>query len=401
MNLLCVTASFPYGPSEAFLQAELQEILRTNHSVTIVPCVGRGPLNNYGLSFALLDRSLLSWTIFWGALIEIKHSPRRALRAFALLFRSRNLRVLATNSAVYPKALWLAHQMRQKHYDHLHAYWASAPSTMALVAAEMLDVPWSFTAHRWDILEDNLMHTKLKKTRFARFVSHEGKCAAGANQDNAVVLHLGVSLPDGVPAVSDTSMELTLLCPATFTFVKGHSYLFAALALLRKRDFFPRVILAGDGPLRSALISECERLGISDQVSFPGFLSHTDLLNLYRERKVTAVVLPSLHEGIPVSLMEAMASGIPVVGTVAGGTPELLRDGAGLLVPPADPQALADAIELIARHPDLRRRLSIAGRKRVEEEFDVRKAMAELVRQISQRSSTLVDDFLAAEAGSR
>ena len=110
------------------------------------------------------------------------------------------------------------------------------------------------------------------------------------------------------------------------------------------------------------------------------------LLQLYAEGRVSMAVLASvdlgdgLHEGIPVSLIEAMGYGVPVIGTMAGGTPELLSGGAGLLVPPADINALADAISLLATNPELRRKLGAAGRKRVEQEFDVRGIVSELVR---------------------
>ena len=82
---------------------------------------------------------------------------------------------------------------------------------------------------------------------------------------------------------------------------------------------------------------------------FVGQVSHTQILEMYVANQVRAVVVPSidlgnnLHEGIPVSLMEAMAHGVPVVSTTTGGIPELLADGAGILVPPENPQALADA----------------------------------------------------------
>jgi glycosyltransferase involved in cell wall biosynthesis len=72
------------------------------------------------------------------------------------------------------------------------------------------------------------------------------------------------------------------------------------------------------------------------------------------------------EEGIPVALMEAMACGIPVIGTQTGGIPELLRDGAGLVVPPNDPEALAEALRSLAGRPALRRELGAEGRKRID-----------------------------------
>ena len=80
--------------------------------------------------------------------------------------------------------------------------------------------------------------------------------------------------------------------------------------------------------------------------------------------------------------MEAMAHGIPVVSTTTGGIPELLRDGAGIMVPPQDPAALADAIERLIVARELRRQLGAAGRKRVEEEFSVERVVSQLLDEI-------------------
>ena len=94
------------------------------------------------------------------------------------------------------------------------------------------------------------------------------------------------------------------------------------------------------------------------------------------------MVLPSLHEGIPVSLMEAMAYGVPVISTAVGGTPELLHNGAGILAPPQDPVALADAMERLVRSPELRRQLGQAGRRRVEEEFSLSQTCCQFMKRI-------------------
>ena len=123
-------------------------------------------------------------------------------------------------------------------------------------------------------------------------------------------------------------------------------------------------------------------------VRFVGYVPHNKLMELYHSGKIDLLVLPSVsllhncHEGIPVSLMEAMACGIPVLSTTTGGIPELLHDGAGVMVPPQDAGGLADALERLIRDPDLRRRLAVAGRRRVEEEFNVRVTTSQLADRI-------------------
>jgi glycosyltransferase involved in cell wall biosynthesis len=119
-------------------------------------------------------------------------------------------------------------------------------------------------------------------------------------------------------------------------------------------------------------------------------MQHDALLSLYRYSQVDVVVLPSVdlgnghHEGIPVALMEAMAYAIPVVATETGGIPELIGDGAGLLVQPANPQALADALTKLAGSAALRRSLGLNGRKRVEQSFEISKMVKELVRRFDE-----------------
>ena len=130
--------------------------------------------------------------------------------------------------------------------------------------------------------------------------------------------------------------------------------------------------------MRPDLLRMVAEQGLSDAVSFLGQLRHDELLRLYDEGKVDCVVLPTLHEGIPVSLIEAMGYGIPVVSTTVGGIPELLRSDAGLTVPPKDSAALAEALDRLTKDPVLQMRLAEMGRKRVIEEFAVERVVSEL-----------------------
>jgi glycosyltransferase involved in cell wall biosynthesis len=135
-------------------------------------------------------------------------------------------------------------------------------------------------------------------------------------------------------------------------------------------------------------------LGLTGSVRFLGAVSHSELLKIYREGAVSAVVLASIdlgngfHEGIPVALMEAMSYGIPVVATATGGTAELVVPGTGLLVPPTDTAALADAIQSLLRDGIVRERLGDSGRQRVVEAFDVVRVVAELVREFEAARRT-------------
>ena len=135
--------------------------------------------------------------------------------------------------------------------------------------------------------------------------------------------------------------------------------------------------LAGDGPSRAQLEKLSIELGISDQVQFLGNLTEDQIAKELQAADL--FLLSSFVEGIPVSAMEAMAVGVPVIATNVAGTSELIEDGrSGLLVRPADPQALADAVVRMINDYPFRLRASKLGRQKVEEEFDVGKETAKL-----------------------
>jgi len=145
-----------------------------------------------------------------------------------------------------------------------------------------------------------------------------------------------------------------------------------AMAVERAPDL--RVEVAGGGPCREQLVRLAAELGVADRIVFLGEVRDVPAA-LARARML---VLPSRSEGIPLTVLEAMACGLPVVGTRVGGLPEVVEDGVtGLLVPPADPAALAAAIVQTWSDPDRLDRLGHAGRRRAEECFDVRRMVAQ------------------------
>ena len=127
-----------------------------------------------------------------------------------------------------------------------------------------------------------------------------------------------------------------------------------------------RLVIVGEGRLRSELEAEAVALGLGDSVCFTGF--RTDVLSLIRGFEIFA--FPSTHEALGTSVLDAMALCKPVVATRAGGIPETVQDGiTGLLVPPGDPQALAQALCTLLQNPERGRLFGEAGRRRVEEYF--------------------------------
>jgi glycosyltransferase involved in cell wall biosynthesis len=199
----------------------------------------------------------------------------------------------------------------------------------------------------------------------------------------AWVLYMGVRLASA-PGARAAEGPFRVLAAARFVEKKGHVHLLEAARLLRDRGIELRVDLAGDGPLEASLRERVADLGLGGVVEFLGRLSHDNLLADLERCRWDAMALPSIVtpsgelEGIPVSLIEAMARGVPVVGTDTGGVPELLAEEAGLLVRAGDAVALAEALELLARDPTTRAAFGERGRARVEEAFSVERIAAEL-----------------------
>ena len=165
---------------------------------------------------------------------------------------------------------------------------------------------------------------------------------------------------------------------------KGHHILFRAMQQLSSG--YPDVycVVIGDGPARSSLEAQVRQLGLSDRVKFVGtqydveaWLSALDLF-----------VLPSLNEGFPMAILEAMAAHRPVIATAVAGVPDIIIDHeSGILIPPGNVDALARALQELLDDPELAKRLGEAGRTRFEERFDI--------RHITRQTETVYTRLLA------
>jgi glycosyltransferase involved in cell wall biosynthesis len=222
-------------------------------------------------------------------------------------------------------------------------------------------------------------------------VSDDGRAAAheeGWSSRRTVTIHNGIDLarfaPRG-PVAGGPVIVVARLRPE-----KAIDRLIDAVALIRRVDPGFRLEIAGDGELDSALREQVERLGLGEAVAFLGDVRDVP----ERLARASALVLPSHTEGISLTLLEAMATGLPVVATRVGGNPEVVVDGeTGLLVPPADPPALAEALLRLRRDPELGRAMGARGRERVEQRFDIR-------RMVADYESTYVDFLERRRAGS-
>lgn len=386
-RLLYLASSFPYGKNDTFFAPEVRELVRQGVDVRVVPVRPRGALTTEDAEPLAVRRPLLDAVIARAALVEVLRSPRAVGAAFALLFRRPSPPVLLKNLAAFPKALWLAHVARSWPADHIHAHWAGPPSTVALVASRLSGVEWSLTAHFADIEANNLLREKSASARFVRFIAQAmmelyRRTAPGSDESRWVLLHLGVDLPPEPTLRAVPNTPPVVLMAARFDREKRHEALMHATRSLLDDGVVVEVWLAGSGPLEDETRKLACELGIEPAVRFLGFVENQLLLEWLSTGCIDLVVLPSDAEGLPVSLIEALAHGVPAIGTNVGGVAELLGEGCGELVGPADAHELANAMTRLLQSPQLRVDRAQAGRARIEREFAV-ECIVQRLRQLA------------------
>jgi len=312
------------------------------------------------------------------------------------------------------EALLLWRHLRSRRVDHVHAHFANVASDVARGAAgfgALVGKPltWSFTMHGPTELADVTRFGLAGKARDADAVvciSDFARSQLMALVDEEqwpklVVVHCGVD-PERFGPVDRASGDgpLEVLCVGRLVPEKGQALLVEAIAELVRRDVDARLTLVGDGPSRAAIDRAVARLGLGERVRLAGSVGQDDILRHYADADVFC--LPSFAEGVPVVLMEAMATELPVVTTRITGIPELVDDGvSGLLVRPGRVDELADALARLARDPELRRQLGTAGRKTVLEQFDIRDAGESLASVFSNVVAfSDVARFSGSDAGS-
>ncbi|MEP7104733.1 MAG: glycosyltransferase family 4 protein [Chloroflexota bacterium] len=394
MKIVYVTQRLPFGEGETFVVPEVEALLAAGHELLIVPRLSSDPVVHDNVGRLLARTRALPHAAAVAAAVagELARAPGRTARAFWRLHRTRPRRRAFSNAVATAQGIWLARVARQWGADHIHAHWAHLTATLAMSASAVSGISWSFTAHRYDIFLNNLLTEKLRSARFGRFIAQDmleeaRPLVAPDAFARAVVVHMGVALPPVPADRMPPRATPVLLCPARLVPIKGHDHLLDAAARLAARGVAFELLLAGDGPERKAIARRIGELHLGARVHLLGTVPHAELLALYRERRVDCVVLPSHHEGLSVALVEAMAHGVPVVATRVGGVPELLERGAGVLIPPADVAALTDALARVLGSPALRAELALAGRRRVETEFEVHAIARDLAHRFNGASA--------------
>jgi glycosyltransferase involved in cell wall biosynthesis len=378
-----LTGEYP-AVSLTFIQREV-EALRT-HGFEVVTCsIRRTPPDQHPgaaekeaarTTFYVLEAAKRPAT-FLAAQAAALARPGRWLRALGLALGTARpgLRGFFWQLFYFAEAAVLARHLQAAGATHLHNHFADSSANVAMLTSALSDIPFSYTLHGPAEIYDPLGWHFAEKTAQARFVlciSHFARSQAmlfsdPAHWDKLRIVHCGVTPARYGAAGQDTGEGLHLVFVGRLVPIKGVRVLVEAFGRARERVPGLRLTLVGDGTDRPHLEAMAAPHG--DAIRFTGFLDQDAVAGMLAT--ADALVLPSFAEGVPVVLMEAMASGRPVIATQTGGVSELVEDGvSGHIVPPGDAAALVEAIAALA-DPETRARMGHAGRARVVAEFDI------------------------------
>jgi glycosyltransferase involved in cell wall biosynthesis len=281
----------------------------------------------------------------------------------------------------------------------LHAHFAHGPASTGMIAADMMGIPFSFSAHARDLYELTPAWMLREKARRASFVAVEGEVHAnylldlGIAPERVKVIRNAVAAT--IPAIEDAidvrnRRPLTVLSVARFVPKKGHDVLLDAFARLARDGFEFRARLIGGGDLHSELKARVDDLGLNERVDVVGWKSEHEVFDELAKADVFA--LPSRvtstgdRDGLPVAILEAMAAGLPIVSTSVSAIPEAVGHGSeGFLVPPDDPDALARALAKLLEDESLRAALGKRARRRVLRDFSVESSATQLIELYQAR----------------
>jgi len=341
----------------------------------------------------LADETFNLFPVAWPHLLgqharyAAKH-PIRYLQMGTFLLSRRHEPI--TNITKAWASAYVANEMTRRGVRHIHAHFASSPTSVALVAARLTGTSFSFTAHAVDIFAHRIMLVeKLREARFIIAISEYNKRVLSELAPEAAhkihVVHCGVDPQAFSPAGSQADSGVPLiLAVGQMREKKGFPYLVEACRLLVERNIKFGCVIIGGGEGLNALQRQVHEAGLNGCVVLTGPLFQSEVRA--HLRRADLFVLPCVvapdgdQDGIPVALMEAMAMEIPVVSTTVSGIPELIADEQeGLLVPARDPKALADALVRLLVDPDLRRSLGQNGRHKIQAEFDLDNNVEQLV----------------------
>jgi glycosyltransferase involved in cell wall biosynthesis len=391
--------------SHTFIQREVAAVRATGvevHTFAVRAAADTDALSAADRESAATTASLLPPSgrdLLQAGLDALRHpTATRALLAHALRRGRGAPRATLWQLFYAAEALLLWRKLHARGLRHVHTHFANVAADVARLTARFGNAvdagerwTWSFTMHGPTELAD-VRHfdlaAKVAEADYVACISDYCRSQLLAlvdepHWDKLRVVHCGVDPSRFRPVQRRAEGPAEILCVGRLVPEKGQGILLRAVAELTRRGVEARLTFIGDGPRRGALEKAAAEAGIADRVTFAGAVGQDDIGRYYDAADVFC--LPSFAEGVPVVLMEAMASGLPVLTTRIMGIPELVDDGvSGVLVPPGRADVLGDALAGLVGDPAVREAFGAAGRRKVQSDFEVTASAHVLARHLAE-----------------
>ncbi|WP_151718854.1 glycosyltransferase [Gemmobacter serpentinus] len=393
MKIAYLINTYP-RPSHTFIRREIQALERQGLSVhRFAMRSDRRNLKDAHdkaedeLTEHVLERNRLHLILL--ALRWMLMHPLRAMHAVQTSLRmGARARMRLKHLFYVIEAAQIARRCKQLGIQHLHAHFGTNSATVACLAHVLGGPRWSYTVHGPEEFDAPRALSLGEKSRAAAFtvaISSFGRSqlcrwAPIGAWPRIKVVHCGIE-PSHFATVAPMPQKLRLVAIGRFTEQKGFPLLIEAVAQAARLHPGLRLTLVGDGELRGEIEALIERHTLRRHVTLTGWLDEEQVKAELDEAQ--ALILPSFAEGLPMVVMEAMASGRPVIATAIAGVPELVTPETGILVPAGDVQALADAMDTLGDMPyDRLCRMGQAARARVMVRHDIDREAAKLAQFI-------------------
>ena len=325
--------------------------------------------------------------IFWVHIQTFFRQPIRYIKVLlGLIFGNlKSPEFLLKSLVFFPKAVYFAHLLKKEKVTNIHAYWATYPASVALIASQLTGIPYSFTGHAHDIyLNTSDLRRKMMNAAFITTCTQQNKeylrKVAPLYSDRRILVNYhGLKLHDFAVNGKLRNKTFQVISVGTLNDYKGFQYLIPALGILKEKGLQLNCTIIGGGPLEANLKKQIKMLHLESYITMTGPLKQNEVLPFYKKADLLILMAqPEWHWGIPNVLIEALAAKTPVITTQFGSVNELIKDReTGLIVPPKDPETLAQNIDMLYQNNELRQQLTEAGHKVVVEKFDLEKNIEE------------------------
>ena len=333
--------------------------------------------------------------------------PKRFVAAFLLAIKIGWLkdRGILVHFAYLAEACVLLGWVKDAEIEHIHAHFAFNPTAVAMLCRVLGGSPYSFTVHGPESIDRAVvlsLEEKIKRASFVVAISEYCRSQLYRWCDRSYwskiqIVHCGLDKPffERHTPVPETNQ---LVCVGRLNEQKGHLILLEAARQLARTGIDFKLVLVGDGELRSQIETSIAQFNLQDRVTITGWADSDRVRQHLIDSR--AMLLASFAEGLPVVIMEALALGRPVVSTYIAGIPELVEANSGWLVPSGSPEALAQAMRQVLQFPpDVLTQMGQAGAEKVALQHDVaiearklaslfRKSQTEVITEIVIRSTT-------------